>query len=472
MTTAATAMAAAMAMVTRAGRGARAPGPGLRIAMVTTFYPPYHFGGDAIYVQRLARALVARGHHVEVIHDTDGYRAMTGTTPALPAPHPDDPVVHRLGSRNPRLASLSVQQLGRPTLHARRLHALLDGRFDVIHFHNVSLIGGPAIWKIGTGVKLHMAHEHWLVCPTHILWRDNREICDERRCLRCVLRHRRPPQLWRATDLIAREARHVDRFLTLSRSAAANHRAFGFGPEMTVFPSFLPKAEAAPASVAPGAVAAGGAPTRPYFLFVGRLEVIKGLQAVIPEFDAAMPADLLIAGDGAYEGTLRRLAEGRANVRFLGRQTMEELRHLYRGARAVLTPSNCYEVFPLVVLEAFRDSAPVIARDLGPYPEILAETGAGRLFRDRDELRAALLHYAGDAAAAARDGARGRAAFERQWSEDVVIAQYFRLIAAAADEKGLTATAGRALAEAGRTVPDPAAGRRPPPTCPLAGAAE
>ena len=46
--------------------------PALRIAMVTTFYPPYNFGGDGVYVQRLARALVRRGHHVEVIHDTDG----------------------------------------------------------------------------------------------------------------------------------------------------------------------------------------------------------------------------------------------------------------------------------------------------------------------------------------------------------------------------------------------------------------
>ena len=43
----------------------------LRIAMFTTFYPPYSFGGDAIGIQRMARALVARGHAVTVIHDID-----------------------------------------------------------------------------------------------------------------------------------------------------------------------------------------------------------------------------------------------------------------------------------------------------------------------------------------------------------------------------------------------------------------
>ncbi|HEU0221820.1 MAG TPA: hypothetical protein VFR34_06355, partial [Paracoccaceae bacterium] len=33
-------------------------------------------------------------------------------------------------------------------------------------------------------------------------------------------------------------------------------------------------------------------------------------------------------------------------------------------------PSRCYEVFPMVVLEAFREGTPIVARDLGPYPEI------------------------------------------------------------------------------------------------------
>ena len=93
----------------------------------------------------------------------------------------------------------------------------------------VWLVSGLLIWKYGTGVKLHTAHEHWMVCPTHILWRHNREICDERQCMRCILQQRRPPQLWRATNLIAREARHVDRFLMLSQSSIDNHRHFGGG---------------------------------------------------------------------------------------------------------------------------------------------------------------------------------------------------------------------------------------------------
>jgi hypothetical protein len=30
--------------------------------MINTFYPPYNFGGDGIFVQRLSNELVRRGH--------------------------------------------------------------------------------------------------------------------------------------------------------------------------------------------------------------------------------------------------------------------------------------------------------------------------------------------------------------------------------------------------------------------------
>ncbi|HEY8723559.1 MAG TPA: hypothetical protein VIL92_06825, partial [Gaiellaceae bacterium] len=54
----------------------------LRFCLLTTFYPPYNFGGDGIFVQRLAGELVRRGHHVEVVHSVDAYRALARSEPA------------------------------------------------------------------------------------------------------------------------------------------------------------------------------------------------------------------------------------------------------------------------------------------------------------------------------------------------------------------------------------------------------
>ena len=105
-------------------------------------------------------------------------------------------------------------------------------------------------------------------------------------------------------------------------------------------------------------------------------------------------------------------------------------------------------MFPHVVLEAFRDATPSVARDLGPYPEIIAQSSAGRLFRTSAELRQALIDYATNEAAATEDGERGRAAFERLWSEDVVIARYMNLIADCADLRSMTELCVRARSAA------------------------
>ncbi len=359
------------------------PQEGLRFAMVTTFYPPFCFGGDAIYVRSLAHSLARHGHTVDVLHDVDAFHALGGSADLLPLEEPEGVRVHALRSRSALLSCLATQQLGHPVVHRRQIRQLLETHdFDVIHFHSVSLVGGPGILAYGDAIKLYTAHEHWLVCPTHVLWRHGRELCDERQCFSCVLRHRRPPQLWRRAGLLERKSRHVDAFLSPSRFSADKHAAFGFERELQVMPLFLPDEPAAPEPDGPGDDA-----SRPFFLFVGRLEKIKGLQEVIPLFGKDAPADLWIAGRGEYEPELRRLARGHS-VRFLGMRSPGQLRSLYTRTLALLAPSLCYEVFPMVVLEAFRDGAPVVARRRGPYPEMIEHSGGGAAVRDTRGTRA------------------------------------------------------------------------------------
>lgn len=421
---------------------------GLRFAMVTTFYPPFHFGGDGAYVRRLTHALARRGHRVDVLHDADAFRILHEGADPEPLEEPPGVTVHRFESRVPGLSCLATQQLGVPLVHGRRIRALLEQPdIDVIHFHNVSLIGGPGVLGYGDAIKLYTAHEHWLVCPSHILWRHGREPCPGRECLRCVLRAKRPPQLWRRTGAIARAVEHVDRFISPSVFSAGKHREFGFPAAMEVMPLFLSEAGRArregdsPLDASTGAGGPDGG--RPYFLFVGRLEVIKGVQDVIPLFGDDAPADLLIAGRGGYEPELRRLAEGRRRVRFLGQLSPEALTGLYEGAIALLAPSRCYEVFPMILLEAFREGTPVIARRLGPFPEVIEQSGAGLLFESEAELRAALEQLAGDAELRRTLGDSGRRAFEQYWSEEVVLQDYLRLIADVAAERGHRRVASR-----------------------------
>ena len=65
--------------------------------MISAFYPPESFGGDAIFLERLSRALLSRGHPVDVIHCADSYKAPSAA--AVPPAQPIEGLtVHRLQS--------------------------------------------------------------------------------------------------------------------------------------------------------------------------------------------------------------------------------------------------------------------------------------------------------------------------------------------------------------------------------------
>ena len=203
----------------------------LRFCHVTTFYPPYNFGGDGIGIQRLVRALNRRGHHNTVIHDVDAFSMLAKGRAPGPGEEPSGVEVIGLRSGIGSVSTLLTQQLGTPVATRGKLERIFAaGNFDVINYHNISLVGGPGILALGNAVKLYMAHEHWLVCPSHVLWRHNRELCSGRECLRCVLNFGRPPQWWRSNGSLARMARHVDAFIAMSEFSRNKHREFGFEP--------------------------------------------------------------------------------------------------------------------------------------------------------------------------------------------------------------------------------------------------
>ena len=439
----------------------------LRFCMLTTFYPPHNFGGDGMGVQRLSRALARRGHRVTVVHDTDAYNALRRGPEPEAGPEQDGVEVVRLRSGLGSLSPLLTQQTGRPIVNGRRIRRVLEeGAFDVVMFHNTSLVGGPGLLSYGDGIKLYEAHEHWLVCPTHVLWRHGREPCTGRQCLRCSLSYRRPPQAWRYTGLLERQLRHVDAFIAKSEFSRRKHREFGFTREMEVIPYFLPEDTAtATATVGESAMPAASqvpaeavGPTsmsdeahpnggRPYFLFVGRLEKIKGLDDVIPAMAGYPDADLLIAGDGEYGETLRALAAGAGNVRFLGRIAPDALRALYAHAIALVVPSVCFETFGIILIEAFRQGTPVLARRIGPFPEIVEASDGGLLFDRGEELPALMSLLQNEPAVRARLARDAAAAFRARWTEEAVVPQYLELIGSCAERRGRHDIAERLMTE-------------------------
>jgi glycosyltransferase involved in cell wall biosynthesis len=255
----------------------------------------------------------------------------------------------------------------------------------------------------------------------HLLWQFGRRTCETRHCLWCCLRGRRPPQPWRATGLLGRRVRQIDRFLAPSRFVRDKHRELGMDLPTTVLPYFLPDAPPAAPDDAPPH-------RRPYFLFVGRLERIKGLHTVYESFRRPGAPDLVVAGEGTEGQNLRAAAADMPNVTFLGAQDFSRLRALYRHAIAVVVPSVCYEVFPMVILEAFAESTPVVARDHSGMAEAVNDSGGGLLFDGEADLQSALDRLRGDPGLRRALGDAGRRTFLERWTADAHVRKYLEIV--------------------------------------------
>ncbi len=399
--------------------------------MITTFYPPYSFGGDGVYVHSLANALARRGHEVDVIHCVDSYNALSRGP--LPTGYANEAgvTVHGLISRAGILSPLATYLTGAPFFKEKKIKEILARKkFDVIHFHNISLVGGPKILSFGQAVKLYTLHEYWLICPTHVLFKYKKQACVKKDCFKCQLTYFRPPQVWRYSDLLKKNLSHVDAFIAPAEFTRLRHFAEGLDIPIFHLPNFFNAPRESSQTFQDDFVF-----NKPFFFFAGRLEKLKGVQTLIPLFKKQDKVDLVIAGDGNYAGKLKRLARGSNRIHFLGRISQAELRTWYERAIALLVPSLWVENSPLIIAEAFAASTPVIARRIGALQNIIEESGGGLTFGDDQELLGAMEKLRTDTVLRNQLGQNGYRTYQSEWTEEVCLERYFRLIEEIQDRK-------------------------------------
>jgi glycosyltransferase involved in cell wall biosynthesis len=273
---------------------------------------------------------------------------------------------------------------------------------------------------------MYTTHEHWLICPTHVLWKFGRQACDKPDCLRCTLMAKRPPQIWRYTGLLEKTSLYVDQFVSPSRFTAQMHADRGFSQPVKHLPYFIEKKDSDWQNPGPRPQA------RPYFLFVGRLERIKGVHTLIKFWQQVSGYDLLIAGTGTQIEELREQASDQTQIKFLGALPQRELGNYYFHALATIVPSITYETFGMILLESFARKTPVIVRDLGALPEVVQDSDGGMIYRTDAELMGAIQQIASSPALRDQLGENGYTALVRYWIREPHLERYFEFLEQAA----------------------------------------
>ncbi len=175
------------------------------------------------------------------------------------------------------------------------------------------------------------------------------------------------------------------------------------------------------------------------FLFVGRLNAQKGIGLLLEALAASSSGaslDVVGDGDGRAAFELRAHALGLATrVHWLGAQTQEQLVPLYRGATAVVIPSE-NEGLGLVAVEAQLCETPVIAFRSGGLPDVVSSGETGLLTPPGDvrALAAAMDTMIANAAKAAAMGRAGRTVALARFSPSVVASHYASIYEKAAHD--------------------------------------
>lgn len=265
-------------------------------------------------------------------------------------------------------------------------------RPHIAHFHNTFQLISPSVYKAcqDNGVPVvQTVHNYRLVCPGGLLQRDGVP------CEDCVghtllpaLRHRCYRQSFAGTAavvwmlqrnrIMGTYKKYVDRYIALTSFAASRLLAGGLpSGKTTVKPNFLPS----PPPAGPG----GGR----YVVYVGRLNEEKGIYTLLHAWNQLGNIPLRIIGDGPLGSDVRAAAENsRGAITWLGQLDRAEIMKNLLQAELLIIPSEWYEGFPMVVLEAYACATPVLASRIGSLDEVVIDGVTGYKFQPRnaDEL--------------------------------------------------------------------------------------
>lgn len=289
----------------------------------------------------------------------------------------------------------------------KRIHLALDGawsrniyvelsdlikktRPDVAHFHNTFPIISPSAYAACQDNNVPVVqtlHNYRFICPGALLMREGVP-CEE-----CVgasllpaLRHRcyrgsisaTGAQVWTIASNRWRGTyqKMVNRYIALTQFAAGRLIAGGLPRErVEVKPNFLP-------DVPPPGDGKGG-----YAVYVGRLSEEKGVHTLLSAWKNVPKLPLKILGDGPLRKTLENDAKKFGlDVEFLGFRTRGEILDVVSKAIFQIVPSEWYEGFPMVILEAYACGTPVVASRIGSLDEIIVEGETGVKFEAGNDM--------------------------------------------------------------------------------------
>ncbi len=269
--------------------------------------------------------------------------------------------------------------------------AIRKFRPDVAHFQNTLPLISPSAYYAARaeGVPVVQALRNYrLLCPGALFFRDGK-VCEE--CL-----HKSVPlpgiankcyrgSLGGSATVAAMLSIHravgtwdrlIDVYVALTEFAKQKFIDGGFDPDrIVVKPNFV--------TPDPGPGPGDGN----FAVFLGRLSPEKGIGTMIDAWERHGLSNVLglkIIGSGPITGDVTAAAQRVPGIEYLGRMPARQAYDVIGQAKLLVLPSEWYETFGRVAVEAFAKGTPVVASNLGAMSELIADGRTGIHFEPGD----------------------------------------------------------------------------------------
>lgn len=395
--------------------------------VISSFFDAQARGGAALSVQIVVQGLLERGHDVTVITTHAGRGLVRENVRDVTVYRLNPCNLYWIGNKNhqPQWKKVLWQLVDtwNPLVFRLVRGILEEEQPDIIHVNKLRGLS-PSVWAaaaLSVGVPtLQTCRDYELMSPQGTLTGRVGTWAKERHSLM------RPYQWIRAEC-----SRPVAAATAPSRYALDMLTTHGFFPEAAKF--VIPNSHGLTVEQLDQRVelfSAGDSPSRTVrLLYLGRLEVIKGVDLLCAAFERCANLNpkirLDIAGWGTLEPALRQRYGSHPRITFHGSVFGEKKARLLTRADAVIVPSTWPEVFGVVVAEAYAYGKPAIASRAGGIPEIVEDGVTGFLVPTSgvDTLAGALCHAIekrSEMAAMAADCFRAA----RKYARDIVVDKY------------------------------------------------
>lgn len=256
---------------------------------------------------------------------------------------------------------------------------------DVVHLHNFHFAGGPLLIRVVKKMNhplVQTLHNYRLLCPSAILLHNNQLFLNslDERFPWTAIRNK----VYRNSSLLTfwlsfvfwwhkkiGTFNKVDRYICLtdfSKELMQKNISWIDSKKFVVKPNFTE-------SIA----VINKTERQNHFLFIGRLSEEKGIEVLLKAFENTN-YQLRIAGDGPLKNLVEQKTLQHSNIKYLGVLNKTAVNRELSSTQALIFPSIWYEGMPMTILEAFSNSTPVIASNIGAMSTMIEHSVNGLHF--------------------------------------------------------------------------------------------